>query len=206
MLTSPIKSREYVLEELDRWYTNRMRDNYNDSDFEDAKKILKNLVKSEKFPADFRVKVLSNLEIVSKEAEIKAAELYFSGSFNQMGLVFSSKVLSREEIEFLRPYSLAFGKIHRFVSGVRKRANEIFPENLGKRDIDQGFMKVFGGSSGFNDFYNQNLEGYLRLEELANGPESERYKIVQNIYLDESYINFRRALNYRLFRDLENKS
>ena len=164
-----LKSREYVLERLDQWYSDRFRKYYT---YEFGAEIAERMNESVKERKDFKFNLEKIIPMVekrySREAQIKEAEEYFTQAYSTMEGMAEGMPIEGETIddipkgtreEYFDPMFEQFGKLTEFVEYVRKTANEDITKELTDEDINKGFLNTFGGHEGFSEF----VESYISI-------------------------------------------
>lgn len=150
--------------------------------------------------------------ILKKESWMPFIEKYFSQSYSTMEAAadgqdtdeFNIKNLHESvKNEYIEPIFKEFRKFKVFVDGVRKKTEEIFPNDLTDKDINNEFIKNFGGHKGFTEFAisYMNALPYLLDIQLRRGEISkEENDITLNIL--KAYKEVLPYINERLFGDL----
>lgn len=150
--------------------------------------------------------------ILKKESITPFIERYFSQTYATMEAAadgqdideFSVKNLHESvKNEYIEPIFKEFKKFKVFVDGVRKKAEEIFPHDLTDKDINNEFIKNFGGYKGFTEFAISYMDAlpYLLEIQLRRGEISkEENNVILNIL--KAYKEVVPYINERLFGDL----
>ena len=158
-----MRSREYVLRELDDWYANRFRDNYTD---EVAIDISNRILKSVKVRGDssLALKLIKSraLEEFSREKQIETAQKYFSQSYATIeGMInglsieghnFLDDMSKERKEEYVTPILEQYRKMQEFVESVRKIPDQNIERKVTRSDIDNLFLDTFDDHNGFSEF------------------------------------------------------
>lgn len=146
------KSREYALERLDRWHSQRVERNYTPNLEREIRRVALEAIP--KKASSEAVDII--LKAVSREG-LKHSPIFTSG-YSQIE---QSIALAREngyafggvplqfDGEYSQPALKACEGITSFVEITRRRVDEIFPEELTDRNIDSLFVSAFGSREGY---------------------------------------------------------
>ncbi|MEK6919294.1 MAG: hypothetical protein AABW73_04645 [Nanoarchaeota archaeon] len=205
-----IRSREYVLKELDRWYAARMKKSFTEVEEKKWREVLsRSIFSMDNLSGEEREEGLTRMyEVASTEGQVRIASSYFSQGYATMEALFDKKsTLSIEERHVKNDFARVYGTLSRFVGRVRREANRIFPDDLSDGDFNQAFISVFRGSDGFNSYSDKAIDASLLLLEhlMPQGREDPNYISMEKILKDGDLRDNMRELNKKLFSDLEGR-
>jgi len=212
-----IESPEYVLQVLNRWYSQRIKNSYTQDDSNKlgiaAIGILDSL-EGVSFEEKNRLRP-DLLKRCSIESQVAEAGSYFSRAYAtleafQEGFEINGQRLSDvpEGVrqEYLEDTLRAYGPMQRFVNLVRAKSKNKFPEDLEFKDIDESFIETFGNCDNFIDFSILLLDsGRVLLDyAIATGKISKKAYAYMDKFVDVLKPFHRRFLR-KAFGDLESR-
>jgi hypothetical protein len=174
-----VESREYILKRLDTWYADRFRKHYTSEISEKSFQLMhQSMVKEKNGKGLETLLFIEELGLWSPENQITYAESYFSQAYATMehlieegrkGKNILGMVQPGVREEYIDPMMDQFKLMQKFVEGMREVANKHMEREISDHEINESFIKVFGGKKGFNRFYNQYTKAVTYFMELAVG-------------------------------------
>jgi hypothetical protein len=214
---SGIVSKEYVLQVLDKWYSERVKKSYTKNDADRLEIEAVNILDSlEGFSVEERIELEPELlGRCSVDAMVEEAGSYFSRAYATVEGLKEGLELSGQRIsdlpegvrkEYLDDPLKSYEPMQRFVTSVRKRSQDKFPEDLTFEDIDKSFIETFGNCNNFISFSNSLLNSGLVLVDFA----VSQGRLPRKAYdYTEKFIKILRPFNMEFLRktfgDLESR-
>lgn len=147
-----IKSNEYVLKKLDKWYADKHRKNYTEEIAEKRMaKMMVMITADQSIEQDDKERLLQTVQTFSRERKIKDAETYFSQSYATVEAILAGKENHGYEVPLAQLLACT-EQITQFIDSVRDVSKTKPLDDLINEDIDKAFYETFGGAKGFADF------------------------------------------------------
>ncbi len=144
---------EYVLERLDQWCLNRIEKHYTDEVQKEMQDhVSEHLLHPFVLPRGLGIKIL---EQYKREEQIEMARGYFSKTCTTLDSLLKSvsEEIPEDLMEtYVNPMVREYKRLKEFISKVREKCNEVFPDELEDEYINQAFLEVFGGHEGYAEF------------------------------------------------------
>ncbi len=172
------QSREYVLQRLDKWYSDRLRRGYT---AEFAEDLIKKLTCSSSASGNSFLNFSLNL-LLSPEAQIESAKTCFTNGYAQLerimgGTSLEGAFLSEVPIgireEYVDPVFKSFRLFDSFVERVRDSVRHDFDKAISDSDIDRNFLETFGDYRFFSGFIISTLRKSLPLFDVISESKAQ---------------------------------
>ena len=155
-------SHEYVLDQLDQWYVNKIKTGYTPQVASHVAGLLGRALAEREKAGKKPIRLTANdFHMLSVEGVVENAHGFFTQAYATLESITNEFTLTGEDQtdmppgiynEYIAPMMEPFKTTQSFVNLVRTQFDAAFPQELCAQDIDKAFTQTYGGHEGFTQF------------------------------------------------------
>jgi hypothetical protein len=167
------RSREYVLNRLDRWYADQVKRNYTP---EVAQEYRDRVLGSLEHPDSLSKveEILAKQDAFDPEVMVQYYSSFFSNFWNAAEQSFSGLELDVAaapegvRVEYFEPFMKVFQTLTSMVDSVRSLSNDVFPDELSDGQVRDALFKPVGGLEGYCNFSGQAIKAFNAFQNVTD--------------------------------------